>query len=153
MAKAPRDTETLDLLSWAPPKPPKPAVIEQPEGHDLALRISLEISTALREADKPRDQIAEEMSAYLGESISKGMLDAYSSQAREDHNISAYRLAALAHVLERPQLLLLLAAVVGCTVVEKRWIPAIREAQLSVEAEEIDRQRKAARRQWTLGRP
>lgn len=152
MAKAPRDTETLDLLSWSPPKPPKPATIERPEGHDLATRISLEVATALREAEQSREEIAERMSAYLGEEISKGMLDAYASQARADHNISAYRLAALAYALDRPQLLLVLAAAVECTVVHKRWIPAIREAQLIVEAEEIDRQRKRARQQWMTGR-
>lgn len=154
MAKTPTDTSTLDLLSWAPPAPPKPTRIERPAGEDLAARIALEVATALREASATmtREEIAEAMGAYLGESISRGMLDQYASQAKDGHNISAYRLAALAHVLGRPQLLLTLAAVCGCTVVEQRWVPAIQEAQLIVELEDKERQRKAARLKWTTGR-
>lgn len=152
MAKVPSDTGTLDLLSWQPPAPPKPTRIERPAGEDLAARITLEVATALREATLSREQIAEQMGAYLGETISRGVLDQYASQARDDHNISAYRLAALARVLERPQLLLLLASAVDCTVVHQRWVPAIQEAQLTAKREEIDRQLKAARRGWTVGR-
>lgn len=152
MAKAPNDTGTLDLLSWEPPKRPTPKRIERPEGQDLATRISLEVASALRDADLTREDIAARMSVYLGEDVTKGMLDAYASQARTDHNISAVRLAALAHVLAKPQLLLVLAAVVDCTVVHRRWVPAIEEAQLTVQREEIERQLKAARRGWTVGR-
>lgn len=152
MAKAPSDTGTLDLLSWQPPAPPKPTRIERPTGEDLAARITLEVATALRESPLTREEIAERVGEYLGETISRGVLDQYASQAKDDHNISAYRLAALARVLERPQLLLLLAGAVECTVVHQRWIPAIQEAQLTAQREEIDRQLKVARRSWTTGR-
>jgi hypothetical protein len=47
-----------------------------------------------------RAEVAERMSAMLNASVSKGMLDAYSSGAREDHNISVVRFKALARATD-----------------------------------------------------
>jgi len=148
MAKAPRDRRTPDLFSWEPKPTPVVKQVEKPEGHDLGFRISRSIADALRLSELSREEIARLMSVYLEEDITKGALDGYASAAREDHNISFKRLVALAHVLEAPELLDLGAAAVGCVVVDKRWLPAIEEAQIADEIEELTRRRESARRKW-----
>lgn len=148
MAKIPADSRTMDLLSWQPKPAPKVPTTGRPAGHDLAAKVSRAVAEALRETNLTRDEIAERMSAYLEEQVTKAMLDAYASQARGDHNISFHRLIALAHTLERPQLLEIGASAVDCVVVDQRWVPAIEEAMLADEIEELNRRREQARRKW-----
>lgn len=89
-----RDTRTLDLFSdWTPP-----AVVDRPDervlrARTLRERIALAVAEVLEASDKPREQIAEEMTDYLGgETVSKAMLDNYASQAKDEHTISFARM-------------------------------------------------------------
>jgi len=148
MAKLRNDTATLDLLNWRPKEPPKSAPAAKPGGIGLADRISRAVADALREYDMPRDRIAAAMSDYLGEEVSAHMLNAYASQAKPDHRISYSRLIALAHVIGRPDLLEIGAEAVGCAVIDRRYLPAIQEAMLTDQREEIERQIQSLRRQW-----
>lgn len=80
------------LLDWQQPAAfPAEAV----RASTLAGRISRAVSVSLSECKTPRREIARRMGAYLGEPVSTAMLDAYASQARDQHNISAVRLLAL----------------------------------------------------------
>lgn len=94
-----RDDATLDLFSHARLFP-----VETPRELGSALDFNTKLSLAMARAlDDARDrgvdrfEIARRMSLFLGQDISKGMIDAYTSQARETHTISAVRLKAFVH--------------------------------------------------------
>ena len=92
---APRG-EQMDLLGWrAPPQPVaafRPGAIQAPS---MGGRLARAIAIALKDCGKTRAEVAALMTAHLGRPVSENMLDAYASQAREGHAISAERLAAL----------------------------------------------------------
>lgn len=62
---------------------------------DLAAVVSSAVGRCLSESNESRESIAAGISDLLGESVSKLMLDAYSSEARRDHAISFHRFLAL----------------------------------------------------------
>lgn len=63
----------------------------------LRQRIARAVSETLKDASETRPAIARLMSTWLGEEVSKNMLDAYASEARDDHTIPYLRLLALVH--------------------------------------------------------
>ena len=63
--------------------------------------IAAGVGRALKEAGRSRFEIALAMSELLDEEVSKWMLDAYASEARDNHNISADRFLALIAVTNR----------------------------------------------------
>lgn len=67
--------------------------------------IAAKVARALKDDVRSRDVIAAEMTDLLGEEVSRFMLDAYASEARDNHNISAGRFLALVAVTERYDLL------------------------------------------------
>lgn len=67
--------------------------------------VAAAVAIALKEDTRSRFEIAGAVSALLDDEVSKAMLDAYASEAREAHNISAARLLALTAVTERFDLL------------------------------------------------
>ncbi|MBI1386649.1 MAG: hypothetical protein GC150_17225 [Rhizobiales bacterium] len=60
----------------------------------LSRRIGVMMSQAIRESGMDRYDIAAAMSRLLNEDVSKHILDAYTAESREDHNVSAYRFFA-----------------------------------------------------------
>ncbi len=74
------------------------------EAGDLAgfgAMVAASVARALREDERSRQAIATEMSAVLGEPVSKAMLDAYASEGRGEFNISAHRWLALIAITNR----------------------------------------------------
>ncbi|MFN3990028.1 MAG: hypothetical protein ACK4IS_07200 [Erythrobacter sp.] len=71
----------------------------------LERQINSLVGTVLASDPRPREVIAAEMSVLLDDTISKAMLDAYSSPARPDHKVPASRLFALLVVTDRQDLL------------------------------------------------
>ena len=57
--------------------------------------VAASVSRALKEDLRSRAEIAGAMSSLLGEDVTRWMLDAYASEARDQHNISAGRFLAL----------------------------------------------------------
>jgi hypothetical protein len=150
MVRQRKDTFTLDLLTdWKPP-----AVTAEFEEHDVRAadikqRIALAVAAVLRESDFDRDAIAQGMSVFLGEKVTRNMLNAYASPSREDHVISLARFLALADATDDAQRLLqVLATPFGLSVVENRYVPAIRDAMLTDQIEELQERRKVQRRAW-----
>ncbi|WPZ33197.1 hypothetical protein T8K17_18385 [Thalassobaculum sp. OXR-137] len=144
MAKAPRDPLTLDLLSWVPKEPlPFPALnaepSPEPRGCRLTEFVSRQVADALRDTDLPRDEVARRMSGVLGEPVSAHMLNAYASQARDDHNISHARMIALAVALDRPDLLAPGVQRVGKVMIDRPYLSAVRSAMRRDEAREYQR--------------
>ena len=68
-------------------------------------RVNALVGTILASDPRSRYDIAARMSEMLDEDISKSMLDAYSSPARDDHRVPFSRLAALVIVTSRQDLL------------------------------------------------
>jgi hypothetical protein len=152
-----RDERTLDLLAWQAPEvvPAVPAGLVR--AGTLRGRIARAVALVLNGSDLGREQIAERMSEFLGEGeqVSRAMLDAYASQAREEHTISAIRLVALAHATGDMRALQVLIDPLDHAVIHTKYLPAI-EAELKAEhAKELEDRAKelrlevdSARRQW-----
>ena len=71
----------------------------------LERQINSLVGTILNSDPRSRYEIAAKMSELLDEDVSKAMLDAYASPAREDHKVPASRLWALINVTDRQDLL------------------------------------------------
>lgn len=148
MARQRHDSRTLDLLGWQPPAPVKRFAEEKVRAATLRGAIARAVSAALKECGKPREQVAQEMSAYLGEEMTQNMLDAYASEAREEHVISLVRFVALLHVTGDQRLLQVIAELFGWAVIPQRYLPAIEAEILSDKIEELQQRHKLARRTW-----
>ncbi|MDE2580111.1 MAG: DNA transposition protein [Rhodospirillales bacterium] len=134
----------LDLLGWTPPQPVARFDTRSVRARTLQARMCQAISAALREASVPRQVIAERMSEYLGQTIGVNMLNAYASQAREDHVISLPRFLALVHATGDRRLMQAAADLFGWAVIESRYLPMIELAAVS------EQQRALARRARVL---
>jgi hypothetical protein len=67
--------------------------------------VAVAVGKMMRDDPRSRFELADDLSAYLGESVSEHMLNAYSSPAREQHAIPAHRLLALAQLTGRRDLI------------------------------------------------
>lgn len=63
--------------------------------------IAAKVARALKDDERSREVVAAEMTDLLGEEVTRWMLDAYASEARDNHNISAARFLALIAVTDR----------------------------------------------------
>lgn len=146
-----RDDRTLDLFDAARPERAEVG-FDQAEvrAATLAGRLCKAMALALKDCGKSRDEVAAEMSEYLGEEVSKAMLDAYVSPARDKHTISVTRYAALIHSTGDMRLLGLLPALFGHAVIDRHYLPWVEMARLEEERHVLDRRiaerRRAARR-------
>ncbi len=147
MARAPRNTGT-PLLDWRPPEVTPKFDEVQVRSVSLRGRLARAVSTALKDADLTRDEIASRMSEFLGEPVTPNMLDAYASEAREDHVITVIRLVALARVTEDARLYQMLMDGSGYCVIPDRYMGAIQEAMLDDKIAELEQQKALARRTW-----
>lgn len=145
-----RDPSTLDLFAdWTPP-----AVTDRPDervlrARTLRERIALAVSEVLDGSPKSRELIAEEMTAYLGgEAVSKGMLDNYASQAKDEHTISFARMVALCAVTGDHRPLQLALDPLDRVSIESRFVGAIEEAMAREQIERLERIARAGRRTW-----
>lgn len=81
-------------------------------GLDQELRQAL--SRSLKAQSLSRYEVAAKMSEMLGDDISKNMLDAYTAESRETHQISVVRLVAMILATKDYDLLAMIAEKVGC---------------------------------------
>jgi len=89
-----KDTRTLDLFAVPTPAPELPGTM------DYRVQVAHMTSEMLRAIPSDRYEVAARMSRLTGKDVSKNMLDAYASDAREDHNLPFYLAAALEVVCE-----------------------------------------------------
>lgn len=143
--------DTGDLLAWTAPQPVKAFARERVRAASLGATIARGVSEALKGAGRSREQIAEEMSAYLGETVSTHVLDKYASEAAAEHVINIVRFIALVHATRDRRLLQLIAEPFGWAVVEQRHLDAIELAAALEERAELDRAIEAARRRLKAG--
>jgi hypothetical protein len=148
----PQSSRQLDLLrDWEPPA----ATIAFPADHvraaTVAHLICRAVSTALRDADQNRTDIAKRMSDFLGETVTVNMLNAYASPAREEHPISMARFVALLHATRDRRLLELFAEPMGWAVIERKYLPMIELAAITERQRELGRHADAIRRKASQG--
>lgn len=84
--------------------------------YGLDRRVSSAVGLCLKDDERSREEIAGAMSALLGDEVTKGMLDAYASEAREGHSISFHRFLALIAVTRRHDILDKLSREIGAAV-------------------------------------
>ena len=119
MRATPRWDPPRTTVGYAPRVPGKGALPNQ-----IARLISYSLARA-GEAGLCREVVAERMSARLGRTISKHMLDKYASEASEDHRIPFEAFVALVHATEDHELLGFLPSLFGFAVVPARYTPVI----------------------------
>ena len=138
----------MELLDWQAPSPVRRFDERQVRAAKLKDRLALAIAVALKDADPHglrREDIALRMGDFLGERISVNMLNAYASQAREDHTISVPRLMALVHATGDQRLMELIAEPLGLAVIERRFLQVIELAAVQAKADELARHAKGMR--------
>jgi hypothetical protein len=84
--------------------------------------------------------------------MSKTMLDAFASQAKSDHVISALRLVALVAVTADPRALNMLLEPAGMVVVPAKYEPLIRREVAKDHLTALQREIDAADAAWRAGK-
>lgn len=107
--------------------------------------VAASVAEALKGDTRSRHVIAGAMSALLDEAVSKLMLDAYASEAREAHNISAARLWAVIAVTERFDLLDALCRRIGAALLVGDELGVARLGHLQAQRHRIDNEIKKLR--------
>ena len=108
-------------------------------------RVCLAVSAALKDCALSRAEVAQRMSAYLGERVSEPMLNAYASQGRDDKTISLTRFVALLHVTRDRRLLEMIAEQFGWAVIDRKYLPLIDLAAVQERRDELGRHADALR--------
>jgi len=141
MSRRRTDNQTLDLLAWQPPVIVKRFDESNVMASTIKAKIARAMAVTLKESEKSRDVIAADMSAFLGEEVTKNMIDAYASESREDHSISYVRLLALVHATGDVRLLQFGAELFSHLVVDNKYIDWI---ELGIEADRNDQAQRIA---------
>lgn len=90
------DAASPDMFAGYQPRPVVERFsAERVRASSCAARIKQALKETLRECGRSREQIAAEVSDYLGEVVSPQILDQYTSGANEKSNIPAHRLVAV----------------------------------------------------------
>ena len=113
-------------------------------GFDHELRQAL--SQSLKEQPLSRYEVAAKMSEMLGDDISKNMLDAYTAESRETHQISVVRLVAMVLATRDYDLLALVAEKVGCRLLVGEEAVAAEVGFIDQEIEELRARRAELKR-------
>ncbi|WP_029005723.1 hypothetical protein [Azorhizobium doebereinerae] len=151
MARAP-DRITLDLFrDWQPPQVAVGPSDEETRG-PLDLVITRLISTAIRKSERSREDIAQQMSAYLGRSVSKDTLDAWASPAKANNRIPLDAFVALIEVTADHDLLGWLPSQHGYVVVPAKYADLIELHLLEEREAEIARRKAMVSARYRGGR-
>jgi hypothetical protein len=149
MSRRHRDSRTMDLLSWQPPAVVKSFPPEKVRAANLRSTIAKAISLSMKECSLPRDQVAVVVSDWLGERCTEAMLNAFASEARDDHMPSLVRFIAIAHATgDAQRLLQAIAELFDLAVIQSRYVPAIEDAMLADQVEELKQRQQLKRREW-----
>jgi hypothetical protein len=144
---------TLDLFKDYQPQPVVDRFAdEEVRAFSLRGRMSKAVAKTLEDSGMQRDEVAQAMSELLGEKITDSTLDAYASQAREQHTITAVRLAALAKVTGDSRALNTLLAEFGLIAVPAKYEALLRREAAREARERFEREEQAADAEWRAKR-
>lgn len=148
-----RDSGTLDLFATLDQAPGVQRFeAERVRGATINARIAKAVAAVLKDCGRSRDVVAAEMAAYLGEPVSRASLEAFASEAKEGHTISAPRLVAPFVVTGDLRLLNAVLADTGAVAVEERYEALIRRERYAELEERAGRERQAADAAWRARR-
>lgn len=147
-----RDPDTMDLFrDYQPPEVVARFAPEVSKGGTLDVKIARVLSEAMSRCGKSREQIAAEMSDYLGfykggkPGITKNMLDCYAAPERRDHKITLERFIALVEVTNCHKLLNFVSEFSGFVSVPARYAEVIDLWQTEEQLAGLERRRSALR--------
>lgn len=148
-----RDILTADLFRDYQPPP----VVERFEPADVKAwsqqaRLSRAVALTMDESGMSRDEIAAAMTEVLQAPLSKAMLDGYAAPAREQHSISAIRLAALIQVTGDARALNTLLEGAGLIAIPKKYEALILREVTDEVIEKATRDRQAFDAEWKAGK-
>lgn len=133
------DHMTLNLLDWKPPSVIERFDEDRIKATTVRDRIAHAVAATFSESPLSRDEIAQKMTEFLGEDVSKHMLDAYASEAREDHTIPYHRLLALVYATGDIRPLQLGAELFDYLIIEGKFGKLIELGIMVEHAEEAER--------------
>ncbi len=84
---------------------------------DLERKVASAVASILKRDGRSRFEVAGQVSALLDDDVTKYMLDAYSSESRDGHNISMARFLALVVATQGFDVLDALTRIIGCAVI------------------------------------
>lgn len=123
-------------------KAPQPATGEAALA-GLEARIARTVGQIIASDGRPREVIAGEMTALLGDdTVSRAMLDAYSSPARDEHKVPFSRFLALVAVSGRHDLLDPLLRLIGAALLVGEEIHTARLGHIDRQIEQLKTERK-----------
>lgn len=107
----------------------------------LERQISGAVATILREESSPREVVAAQMSVLLDEEVSRAMLDAYASPAREGHKVIMSRFLALVAVCVRHDVLDQVMRTIGAAVLVGEEVHTARLGHIDQEIARLKAER------------
>ena len=104
------------------------------------------VSQILKDDPRSRFEIAAGVSAMLDDEVSKAMLDAYSAEAKETHNISVSRFLALIAETQRFDILAALCQRIGCSIVVGEEILTVKLGHIEAQMQRLNAEKAALKR-------
>lgn len=141
MPKAKAHPGQLGFVFEAPSPASAPAQLA-----GLERQICRTVGTILASDPRSREVIAAEISVLLDEEVSRAMLDAYASPAREDHKVPMCRFLALVAVCQRQDLLDPLIRQIGAALLVGEEVMTARIGHLRQHRNKIDEELRALTR-------
>lgn len=144
-----RDGLTIDLFRDYQPKPVVERFSdEQVQAWSMAGRLAKALALTMDESALSRSEIAEQMSTITQSAISKTMLDAYASQAKESHQIPASRLVALVAVTGDARALNVLLEEIELIAIPRKYESLLRRERAREMRAQLEREEQAADAEW-----
>jgi hypothetical protein len=148
-----RDAFTIDLFrDFQPSEVVERFADDEVKAWNLTGRLARAIALTMEESNLSRDEIAATMSEITGATISRSTLDAYASQAKEQHQISAVRLAALVRTTGDARALNVLLEEAGLIVIPKKYEALLKRERARELRELLLREENAADAEWRAKR-
>ncbi|WP_137136653.1 hypothetical protein [Rhizobium sp. FKY42] len=144
-----RDSFSLDLFRDYQPEP----VVErfaddQVKAWSLAGKLAKAVALTIEESGMTREQIAADLSEVTKSTVSKATLDAYTSQAKEQNQISAVRLAALVAITGDARALNVLLEEAGLIAIPKKYEALLKRERARELRVLLEREEQAADAEW-----
>ncbi|WP_299378607.1 hypothetical protein [uncultured Kiloniella sp.] len=141
------DDKTLELFEWTPPEVEVTfAEAIKPWASIEAGRISRAVASTLRENKKDRETIRQRMEQICGHEVSAHMLNNWSSEAKEDHNINLRYAFALVLAANDPRLLSIGLEDSEFAIIPRRHLHTIKEVLITEKMEELQGELRETKR-------
>ena len=148
-----RDAFTVDLFRDYQPEP----VVDRFRDDEVkawsqAGRLAKAVARCMEESELSRDELATQMSELTKTKVTKVALDAYASQAKEQNQIPAVRLAAMAAITGDTRPLNVLLEEAGLIVIPKKYEELLKRERARELREQLEREERAADAEWRARR-